>query len=315
MSVIGRWSKTFLELLSASLRGIVQKSPPTPILIPHTDWRQGSVIPIQLITSAQGSFTLSHPLEPEGLIILITQDCDIVHHSYQAEPYVEALIARPLPPERHNGNLFYGKNPRQLQFVLNTPSSAQLYAVNIHEKTKIDRKVLLAGTPDTNARLDSITVDLLARWTAKRYTRAAFPNEFNERCRRAARRIGDRLKAKSDLITGVFLRLNSWDELSATENYEVLLYVTALPETCNDQAKEETALSLFAVIERELNDCNGIQVVDGTLIAETEVSLRVSKNDLQSPIFVPGIWTSLTSHPSISRPIDRVFRIDFVIAW
>ena len=42
---------------------------------------------------------------------------------------------------------------------------------------------------------------------------------------------------------------------------------------------------------------------------------RVSKNDLQSPIFVPGIWTSLTSHPSISRPIDRVFRIDFVIAW
>ena len=30
---------------------------------------------------------------------------------------------------------------------------------------------------------------------------------------------------------------------------------------------------------------------------------------------MPGIWTLLTSHPSISWPIDRVFRIDFVISW
>ena len=29
---------------------------------------------------------------------------------------------------------------------------------------------------------------------------------------------------------------------------------------------------------------------------------------------MPGIWTSLTSHPSISRPIDRVFRIGFVLS-
>jgi hypothetical protein len=28
-----------------------------------------------------------------------------------------------------------------------------------------------------------------------------------------------------------------------------------------------------------------------------------------------GIWTSLTSHHSISWPIDRVFRRGFVIAW
>ncbi len=29
---------------------------------------------------------------------------------------------------------------------------------------------------------------------------------------------------------------------------------------------------------------------------------------------MPGIWTSLTSHPSISWPIDWVFRIGFVIS-
>src|SRR2546430_2195471 len=31
-------------------------------------------------------------------------------------------------------------------------------------------------------------------------------------------------------------------------------------------------------------------------------------------MFVTGIWTSLTYHPSISRPIDGVFRIGFVIS-
>jgi hypothetical protein len=41
---------------------------------------------------------------------------------------------------------------------------------------------------------------------------------------------------------------------------------------------------------------------------------RVSKNGLESSIFVTGIWTSLTFRPSISWPIDRGFRIHFVIA-
>ena len=30
---------------------------------------------------------------------------------------------------------------------------------------------------------------------------------------------------------------------------------------------------------------------------------------------MPGIWASLPYHPSISWPIDGVFRIDFVISW
>jgi hypothetical protein len=30
---------------------------------------------------------------------------------------------------------------------------------------------------------------------------------------------------------------------------------------------------------------------------------------------VTGIWTSLTSHPSISGPIDGVFRLGVVLAW
>ena len=98
-------------------------------------------------------------------------------------------------------------------------------------------------------------------------------DEFNRRCRRAANRIRDRLKTKGDLITGVFLHLNSYEELPATEDYQAILHVTALPETCEDLQEEQIALSLFAAIERALNDCSGVQVVDGSLVAETEISL------------------------------------------
>jgi hypothetical protein len=244
-----------------------------PLPAPAPEWRQGSIIPIQLIHSSKENLTPSPPIEAEGLVILISQDCDIVHPSYEAEPYVEALIARPLLQEQQDGNLFHGKNPRQLQFVLNTASSSRLYIVNVHEKSRIDRKILLAGSPERHAQLDATIIALLARWTAKRYTRAAFPSEFNARCRRAANRIRDRLKTRGDLITGVFLDLNSYEELPAAEDYQVILRVTALPETCEDFQEEQIALSLFAAVERALNECSGIQVVDGSLVAETEITL------------------------------------------
>ena len=41
----------------------------------------------------------------------------------------------------------------------------------------------------------------------------------------------------------------------------------------------------------------------------------MSKNARQRAFLVPGIWASLTSHPSIPWPIDGVLRIAFVIAW
>jgi len=241
--------------------------------IPDSAWRQGSIIPVQLITSFKGSLTLSPPLEPEGLVILISQDCDIVHHSYEAEPYVETLIARPLPPERRDGNLFHGKNPRQLQFALNTGLSEQLYMVNIHEKTRLHRKILLEGSPG-NAQLDSVTIDLLTRWTAKRYTRAAFPDAFNERCRHAASRIRSRLQEKGDLITAIFLQLNSYEELSATQSYQVIIWATALPETCENAEKEQVAISLITMLEKQLNSCDGVEVEEAYLESEAKISLH-----------------------------------------
>jgi len=57
------------------------------------------------------------------------------------------------------------------------------------------------------------------------------------------------------------------------EDYEVILRVTVLPETCKNSSEEQTALALYAEIEAALNDCQGVLVVDESLAAETEISL------------------------------------------
>lgn len=273
MPAIQRWSKSFLELLRAPFRGLVQKTPSTSIPVPNSDWRQGSVLPKHLCNSAKGSFKLFPPLEPEALVIIISQDCDILHHSYEGEPYVETLIARPLPGNQRNGNHFHGKNPRQLQFALQTDTSTQLYSVNIHEKSRIDRKLLLEGLPEPSIQLDSVIIELLVRWTAKRYTRAAFPNEFNERCRPAANRIRDRLQSKGELITAIFLELNSYEELELTQTYEVTIYATARRETCENEREEEIAIALVAMLEKQLNSCDGVEVKEADLRSEEDISL------------------------------------------
>jgi len=225
------------------------------------------------MATAEFSPPLVSALESGTLLILLSQDCDIAHSSYEAEPYIELLVARPVPQEQHEGGLFHGKNPRRLQFTTTVERRDQLYSVNIIEKTRLNRQILLQGLPDGRIQIDAATIDLLARWTGKRYTRPAFPDEFNERCRPAAKRVNARLKAKGHLITGLFLQLDSYEELPPRQDYRIILRATALPETCDDLEQERVVLSLISDIEKALNDCAGVMVAEVALDSERDLSL------------------------------------------
>jgi hypothetical protein len=100
-----------------------------------------------------------------------------------------------------------------------------------------------------------------------------FQTQFNERCRPAATRVSTRLKAKGHLITGLFLQLDSYEELPPEQDYHVILRATALPEICEDQEQERVVLSLVADIEKALNDCAGITIAEAMLDSERDLSL------------------------------------------
>jgi hypothetical protein len=245
--------------------------------IPDQGWRQGSVIPHHqergVSASSLEGLTLNRPLEADDLLILISQDCDIVCPSYDNEPYVELLVARAVPQDKRDGTLFHGKNPRRLQFQMEAAEGHLLYEVNIHEKSRLDRKSLVGVEAAAGPRPDASVVDVLTKWTAKRYTRAAFPTNFNERCRPVMGRIGRKLKARGDLLTGIFLRLDTLEELPAGEDYRVILRVTARSEDLEDIDNNDAAIALITDIEIALNECEGIDVVDAALVPEDDFTL------------------------------------------
>ena len=48
-------------------------------------------------------------------------------------------------------------------------------------------------------------MDLIARWTAKRYTRPAFPDAFNQRLKPERNKVERVLRANGHLISAVYL--------------------------------------------------------------------------------------------------------------
>jgi hypothetical protein len=84
--------------------------------------------------------------------------------------------------------------------------------------------------PDTSYKLDQDNLATLRFWLAARYNRAAFPDEFNNRLK-STRVLDDLvriLKPLGYLVTGVYVRLDTQDELPkghATPPYRVTMFV------------------------------------------------------------------------------------------
>ena len=235
-------------------------------LVPNEQWIQGSLLPHGHIDNS--NFRLTNPVEKHDLLILISQDCDIVNPSYDAEPNVEVLIARLQNPNARNGMLFEGKNPRRLQFEFND----QLFEVNIHEKQLLDRHVLLNVRP-LGQSLEPKLTSLLARWCAKRYTRPAFPDAFNRRRRKAMERIRGDLEANGHLFVALFAHVEPMAEQQEGNDYKLTIFAVISEETRNNGGHELIAIQLAEKIETALNSAKGIRA-SVVIKDETQFSLQ-----------------------------------------
>ena len=96
----------------------------------ESEWRQGTVLPHKLVP--EGILPASATIDTK--LVVISHDCDLVHASYEAEPYVEFFVARLKPDTARDGRLFNGKNPRRYQFFADDSGARRLYEVDVHEK-------------------------------------------------------------------------------------------------------------------------------------------------------------------------------------
>jgi hypothetical protein len=132
-------------------------------------------------------------------------------------------------------------------------------------------RTILEGELPRHQLEDSVT-DILRRWTAKRYTRSALPDTFNERCKKARGRLEKVLTANGHFFPGIYLRLDPQDELGPDETYKGIVRITAWPEVLVNEEKEIAATQAATEIEAALNKCSGVEL-EVSLVSEDEFTL------------------------------------------
>ena len=236
------------------------------ILIPP-NWRQGSVVPRELLPPED----LPKELPVDAKLIAISHDCDIVNPFLESEPWLEILVARPV--EALDGSLTLGKNPRKMHLSLGEENAKRYYELDIHEKFRTDRMCLKNGHPDASLRLDRVVVRRIALWVGKRYSRPSFPTAFDRRIPETIRKKIKKLLARSGAdIRGIFLALND-DELEQNQPYLVVLRLVIDAEAVEDDERERLALSVLADLQDLMNQCDGVTVFDAEVKTTAEFSL------------------------------------------
>jgi len=212
-------------------------------------------------------------LDPNAKLVLISHDCDIVHHSYALEPYVEFFIAR--PAVKQDGSKTKGKNPRHLQFHLSIDGKSELYEISIHEKYRDARNVLERGEPALSSSISQTDIRMISRWAAKRYSRPAFPSSFNDRISAAAKKkIKRTLEQYGGKVSGIFIFLETDHELQADQTYRVVVRVVAPKSALDNDEEERVLIKLIAELQTAFAICPGIEVMELKLDSEADFSLE-----------------------------------------
>jgi len=227
-------------------------------------WCQGSVVGRERLEALGHGAT--------DCAVVISQDCDVVQ-TVEVESYLEVIAAKVL--EQPRADLLHGRNPRLIDIPVVAPVGRYLH-ISVHDRFRIEKHDLAAHAPSTTITLDREVTSQLAKWIAKRYTRVAWPDAFNERMAT----VDDKLERlfKSDngkVITGIWLMLDPVDEeLAEDRDYRLAVWLTMSSESMMDKTEVRRGEEFEKRLQQLLKSCNGIDLCEIELRKESDVSLE-----------------------------------------
>ncbi len=140
----------------------------------NTPWRQGLILTEEAIKAA-GLSDLQNP--DDTVVIVASHDCDLTQ-SPDREPYIEVIVGHKIPEV--DGNNMYAKNPRTLHIEFLNDKSLKC-EFNITAKRNIPKELLADFAPQKDLSLAPADLYTFQCWLASRYSRSAFPDEFERR--------------------------------------------------------------------------------------------------------------------------------------
>ncbi len=199
----------------------------------YKDLRQGDMLPLKVLLGIEPKSILRQiDFSDTKYCVLLSQDCDIVHKLIEEEPLLEFIVCSSI--EESNGNLKNGKNPRKLQLVHND----LILEFFIHDKIYVEKQLCADLDLSQLTRLKNDNINILKKWAGQRYTRAAFPDEFNKRLSTSKKFLKIASKQISTQVSQVFFDVED-KELSSDQNYHLdVLIVSDSSEEVKTEIEE-----------------------------------------------------------------------------
>lgn len=241
----------------------------------RSGWRQGCLVPDEVSKRLCKENGLS-PTKGWRLFV-ITHSCDLLQDA-DREPLVEIIAACQV--EEIDPQCVNGRNPRTLHLPADSTTEGCCLEFEARNRIVADKNDLRSHHPVTNGGLTPSALRVLTKWIAKRYSRPAFPDEFNRRLDAASKKLETLWKnSKTKVITGVFVA-GAEGELSAAQDYVLEIRLTA-PSTAWGDADSLKALEyVVRRLEEILGGCAGIAEVDVLAVPEEDFpmsDLRIFK--------------------------------------
>ncbi len=139
-----------------------------------TNWRQGSVVPKQLVELLD----LPDSMDDQVLVVVISHDCDIAHES---ELKIEVIVG--CTKESADGNFRNAKNPRKIHLKYSNEQANSCCVVELKHANlvRLDQSKFTDQDPDLRYELADNEKRCLRQWLASRYARPAYPNALENR--------------------------------------------------------------------------------------------------------------------------------------
>ena len=270
-------------------------------------WRQGSVfkatdVPAALKMSVD---QLPRPaVDPAAdRLMILTQDCDLLHDRMEDEPWAELIPLRPLGSFNKNRDnpCLHGKNPRRLVFQVEVGPLGAWWRIDPHSRFRIPREALFGLAPDEEKGIPVPSAQSLARWIARRYTRAALADGFNSRLNRKANELGELWKrSDAEAVSGVYLS-GAREDLPEDQDYQLEVILSVEADSMRNPARLESAQRVSQRLDEILSSCPGLVVTRLSERLEQDLTLR----DLRTFQRLDLDFRSGTDRPGASGPVGE----------
>jgi hypothetical protein len=239
-----------------------------PELIRRRNWLQGCVISpgdLQLLDQHTGS------QDESRCAIMLTHSCDLLARSYNAEPCVEVIPARPV--DRRDSRYEMQRNPRRLDLPLRVNGVERYHELRAGDRLTLARQPFERLDPDPERLLEPLYVRRLVQWIVNRYDRDAFPDAFNARLLPAHRHLETLLEKEGAPVNAIYAQLSDTRELPPDTEYGLTLVIAMDTTLWAAARRQEVEQRLARPLAKLLDTCDGISVDDFEVKPNSQITL------------------------------------------